>query len=157
MKSAVALLAIAVAGAASAQTPEKPPAQPREKPFVFQMPKDFQAPTDKDGKPFVFVMPKDYAGLLNKRADAGPKKAPPGQLCLLKVGDERCPQVAELIRKPYEPGDGDLYLLDRETGKQKMVFKTVPLTDKLKEKLGKEGKLPEDKAFKLEGMQKKLD
>ncbi|HEV7689269.1 MAG TPA: hypothetical protein VGO52_00520 [Hyphomonadaceae bacterium] len=132
MKFAAAFLAIAVTGAASAQTPQKPPAQPREKPFVFQMPKDFQAPTDKDGKPFVLVMPKDYAGLPDK--DTGPKKAPPGQLCLLKVGDERCPQVAELIRKPYEPGDGDLYLLDREPGKQKMILKTVPLTDKLKEK-----------------------
>ena len=155
MKSIIALLAVSVAGAAAAQTPGKPPEQPREKPFVFEMPRDFQAPDSKSGKPFIFQMPKDSAGLLDKRADAGPKKPPPGQLCLLKVGDERCPQDAQLIRKPYEPGDGDLYLLDQEAGKLKMVTRTVPLTDKLKGKLGKE--LPRDKAFTFEAGPKKFD
>jgi hypothetical protein len=146
MKSVIALFAIVigVAGAASAQTPEKPPAQPREKPFVFQMPREFQAP-------------KDYAGLPDKRdfalnfdGAADPKKAPPGQLCLLKAGDERCPQEAKLVRKPFEPGDVDLYLLDQEAGKQKMVLKTVPLDDKL-------GKLPKEKAPKLEARPKRPD
>ncbi|HEV7689566.1 MAG TPA: hypothetical protein VGO52_02030, partial [Hyphomonadaceae bacterium] len=69
--------------------------------------------------------------------------------------DERCPQEAKLIRKPYEPGDGDLYLLDQETGKQKMILRTVPLTDKLKDKLQTEP--PRDKAFELEDRPKKLD
>ena len=137
MKSVIVLLAVGVVGAASAQTPDKPPAQPREKPFVFVIPKDFQAPKDKDGKPFVWQAPKDFAGLLDKRdfvlksdGGTGPRKAPPGQVCLLQVGDDRCPQRAEAIRKPYQPGDSDLYLLDQESGKEKTVFKTVPLDGK---------------------------
>jgi hypothetical protein len=137
MKFAVLILAVAAAGAASAQTPEKP----REKPFVFELPKDkdgkpfvWQAPTDKDGKPFAYTLPRDYAALLDKRdlapggARTGPKKAPPGELCLLRTGDERCPQDAQLIRKPFEPGDADLYVLDQQGGKTRTTIVPMPRT-----------------------------
>lgn len=104
MRLAVVLLAIAATGAASAQAPAKPPAQ--SKPFVFEMPKSPDALPE--------LSPREPILEFN----VGPKKAPPGTLCLLQsTPSDRCSQTAELIRKPYQAGDGDLYLLDQQAGK----------------------------------------
>jgi hypothetical protein len=115
MKVLVCALVV-LAGPATAQAQQQP--YPFAKPPLADDRKTESNAPRWEG-PAIRLTPQQLGELLQKRSahpapKAGPKMAPPGKLCLLQsLG--RCAQEAEIIAKPYEPGEAELYFLKPET------------------------------------------
>lgn len=105
MKFWPALLALVVAGSAAAQTPGS---SGKER-------WGWQPKMDSLPKSFALNLPAyRLHDRFARRGEDQPKPAPEGKLCL--AGIERCQTKADLIRKPYQPGDRELYLLEKNKG-----------------------------------------